>query len=84
MNKNLNAVSYSLAAVAGISLICGLAILSGEMMYARGQIRDDTTYAGGRVRDQEKKTYCRRGANKHLLTIWRFSIHRHDIKNGGQ
>ena len=36
MNKNLNKVSYSLAAVAGISLICGLAILSGEMTYLRG------------------------------------------------
>ena len=33
MNKKLNTVSYSLAAVAGISLICGLAILSGEMKY---------------------------------------------------
>lgn len=36
MNKNLNAVTYSLAAVAGISLICGLAILTGEMTYPRG------------------------------------------------
>lgn len=35
MNK-LNTVSYSLAAVASISLICGLAILSGEMTYPRG------------------------------------------------
>ena len=29
--KKLNAVSYTLAAVAGVSLICGLAILSGEV-----------------------------------------------------
>lgn len=33
MNKHLNTVSYSLAAVASITLICGLAILSGEMKY---------------------------------------------------
>lgn len=32
----LNTVSYSLAAVASITLICGLAILTGEMTYSRG------------------------------------------------
>lgn len=29
--KKLNVVSYTLAAVAGVSLICGLAVLSGEV-----------------------------------------------------
>lgn len=30
MNK-LSVMSYTLAAVAGVSLVCGIAILSGEM-----------------------------------------------------
>ena len=30
MNSKLNVVSYTLAAVAGVTLACGLAILSGE------------------------------------------------------
>ena len=31
MKSRLNVVSYTLAAAAGISLVCGLAILSGEV-----------------------------------------------------
>lgn len=31
MNKKLNIVSYGFAAVAGVTLVCGLAILSGEL-----------------------------------------------------
>ena len=31
MKSKLNVVSYTLAAVAGISLVCGLAVLSGEV-----------------------------------------------------
>lgn len=31
MKNNLNTVSYTLAAFAGITFVCGLAILSGEV-----------------------------------------------------
>lgn len=31
MQKKLNMVSYTLAAVAGVTLVCGLAVLTGEV-----------------------------------------------------
>jgi hypothetical protein len=31
MHSKLNIVSYTLAAVAGVTLVCGLAILTGEV-----------------------------------------------------
>lgn len=31
MNTKLNVVSYTFAVVAGVSLVCGLALLSGEV-----------------------------------------------------
>ena len=31
MQNKLNVVSYTLAAVAGITLVCGLAVLTGEV-----------------------------------------------------
>lgn len=31
MQKKLNVVSYTLAAVAGITFVCGLAVLTGEV-----------------------------------------------------
>lgn len=31
MDKKLHVMSYTLAAMAGVSLICGLAILSGDV-----------------------------------------------------
>ena len=31
MQNKLNVVSYTLAAVAGVTFVCGLAILSGEV-----------------------------------------------------
>ena len=31
MRNKINAVSYTLAAVAGVTFVCGLAILTGEV-----------------------------------------------------
>ena len=84
MTNKKSIISYALAAIAGLCLVQGLVILSDEGRHYDESNRGNITDARQFIRYEEKTTHRWGYSVKHISFIWWFSIHRHNIKNGGE
>ena len=79
MNGFLTLVSYTLAAMAGICFVGGLAVLSG----GKEQYRESDIHARLCAGYKKEKTYYRRYLTECILTLRRTGSYGNDYKERG-